>query len=240
VTRRGRCRGFTLLEVVVALALLSLLVSVVYGGFATAVKAYEAAEQRGDASARLRSVSEFLRRSLGGAFPLAIASGGNWELAFEGGRDRLRFVADLPAWVGVGGLHELVLESDGRGEDGQLVLRRRPLVVGRDGAIDGDYEDHVLLESLSSLRLRYFGSVDRRAPREWRDDWPAGQRMPELVELRLADAASGDWPPVRVRPRVDTVRYQNADAPREPRPGQARTTPAAAGRGDAAEPETER
>jgi general secretion pathway protein J len=234
-------RGFTLLEVVVALALLSLLVSVVYGGFTTAVRAYDAAEQRGNASDRMRVVSAFLRRSLGGAFPLAIASSGDWEIAFEGARDRLRFVADLPAWIGVGGLHELVLETAGHGERAQLLLRRRPVVVGRSGTIEGDYEDHVLLESVTSVQLRYFGSVDRRAARQWRHDWPIGRRMPELVELRLADAASGEWPPVLVRPRVDTVRYQNArGAAVGRRADQPRTTPAAGDGGAAAEPEAAR
>ena len=127
------------------------------------------------------------------------------------------------------------------GERAQLLLRRRPVVVGRSGTIEGDYEDHVLLESVTSVQLRYFGSVDRRAARQWRHDWPIGRRMPELVELRLADAASGEWPPVLVRPRVDTVRYQNArGAAVGRRADQPRTTPAAGDGGAAAEPEAAR
>ncbi len=208
-----RARGFTLLEVVIALALLTLLVSVVYGGFSTAVRAYESAGERGDASARMRIISDYLRRSVGSAFPLAIASDSDWELVFEGTRERVRYVADLPTWVGIGGLHDVVIEVRREGAGDALLMRRRPLAVDSRGDLTGDYEDHVLLDEVSALSLRYYGSTDPRSAPAWYDEWSMGRSMPMLVELRVTGAGGESWPPVLVHPRVDTVRYQSVASP---------------------------
>jgi general secretion pathway protein J len=203
-----RSRGFTLLEVVVAIALFAMIMSVLYGGFATSVRAYEAAEVRIGAGARLRVVSAFLRRSLNGAFPLALVWRNERKLLFEGEPERVRYVSDLPAYLGFGGLHEIVIERERDGGEVHLVMRRRPLVIGEDGEIEGEFESRVLLEDLGELRFRFFGSDNERESPVWRERWPAGTRMPLLVELVVRDPDDTLWPAIVARPRVDTVRYQ--------------------------------
>ncbi len=217
---RARQRGFTLLEVVVAVALFALLMGLVYGGLGTAVKAHEAAGERVDQGARLRVVSGFLRRSLGSAFPMALAGRREWRMLFEGDAERVRYVADLPGYLGLGGLHEIELLARRDGEDNTLVMRRRPLTIDEEGQPAGEFQERLLLERFGGLALRYFGADDERSPPRWRNDWPAGQRMPELVEVRIQDATGEPWPPLVVQPKVDTVRYQGTGAVAIGSPGQ--------------------
>ena len=103
--------GFTLIEVLLATMLLAAGLAL---GFAT-VRAAGATAERGEAMAarneRMRAVSEFLRSRIGGAqgivFRLDPASG--QAQRFTGDAHSMRFVADLPDYLGRGGphLHEL-------------------------------------------------------------------------------------------------------------------------------------
>lgn len=213
-------RGFTLLEVVVAMALFAFVMGLVYAGIGTAVRAYDAAELRTETASRMRVLSTLLRRSLGGAFPLAIPAQRDWQLLFEGDAARVRYVADLPGHVGVGGLHEIVLDV-ARGERQRLQLHRRPLSIAADGSLEGSFDTRVLLDDIGSLRLRYFGRDDDAQQATWREQWPAGKRMPELIEIRIEDARAQPWPALVVRPRVDALRYLGAgvEVPDDSRPG---------------------
>ena len=97
--------GFTLIEVLLATMLLAAALTL---AFAT-LRAAGATAQRGEAMAarneRIRAVSEFLRRRIGGAqgivFDLDQASGASRR--FGGEMERMRFVSDLPDYLGRGG-----------------------------------------------------------------------------------------------------------------------------------------
>ncbi len=204
---RVRGRGFTLIEVVVSIALFALVMGIVYSGFTTAVRAYDAAESRVDEIERVRVVSAFIRRSVGGAHALAIAVRRQWQLQFDGDSRRLRYVADLPGYVGVGGLHELLLELEPGDGQNDLVMRRRPLQIGRSGELQGELETRVLAEDIDGFAVRFFGSPDGKDEPAWRDDWSSAKHTPLLVELTITPANGPPWPVLQVRVRVDAVRY---------------------------------
>src|SRR5690606_25228401 len=111
-------RGFTLLEILLATTLLAAGLAL---GFAT-LRAATATVDRGEALAdrteRMRAVEGFLRRRLASATPIAFAIEDDTGrmIRFIGEPDRVRFVADLPNYLGRGGphLHDIaVLDGDG-------------------------------------------------------------------------------------------------------------------------------
>ena len=59
-----RQQGFTLLELVVAITLMGLVLVVLYSGLRLGLNGWDSGERRAEASNRLRSVQEFLRRQL--------------------------------------------------------------------------------------------------------------------------------------------------------------------------------
>lgn len=213
-------RGFTLIEVVVSIALFALLMGVVYSGFSIAVRAYDAAESRVGKIERMRLISAFIRRSLSGAQALALADGGEWALQFEGAADRIRYVADLPGYVGISGLHEIVLELEPSGEQHDLVMRRRVLSTDRDGQVLGDFDTRVLAEGIEAFSLRFYGAensggegvADGVVEPTWQDAWQAVKNMPLLVELSVTPFGEPPWPLLQVQPRIDAIRYVRLSA----------------------------
>ncbi|RYY94793.1 MAG: prepilin-type N-terminal cleavage/methylation domain-containing protein, partial [Comamonadaceae bacterium] len=120
--RAANAAGFTLIEVLLATGLLAVGLAL---GFAT-LRAAGATAQRGEAMAdrneRIRAVSDFLRRRIGGAqgivFELDPATGASKR--FEGDANTMRFVADLPDYLGRGGPH-LHAFGVGRGDEAHRV-----------------------------------------------------------------------------------------------------------------------
>ena len=69
LTPAGRRRGFTLLELLVALAIVGALLALAFGSLRVGLAAWRQGDDRAEAHAHLRSLSEVLARSVAAAFP---------------------------------------------------------------------------------------------------------------------------------------------------------------------------
>lgn len=199
-----RARGFTLVEVLLATALLAAGLAI---AFAT-LRAANATVQRGEVLAqrneRIRAVSGFLRARLSAARPVvfAIDPGSGFAYRFRGDARSLEFVADLPDYLGRGGpyLHRIEMQR-GAGGTQRLVVSFH-MVQG--GAVVGDGRDardiapEVLADGLRSVEIRYRGLRVDGGAAEWQSRWDQGDGMPLQVELRLRDADGRAWPPLLV------------------------------------------
>lgn len=193
-------RGFTLIEVLLATVLLAAGLALAF----TTLRAATATAQRGEAMAqrneRMRAVAGFLRARLVAVKPLAfgIDQDTGLPLRFIGEPDRMRFVADLPAYLGHGGpyVHEVfVAQGQGGTDDAvdlMLVLSvRQPLGVSAAGEAD---PPEPLARDLQSVRFRYRALDAEGRPGDWQDQWPARERLPMQVEITVRDGEGRAWP----------------------------------------------
>lgn len=214
-------RGFTLLEALAGLAVFSLVVVVLFSGYRLAARSWESAERAHEASAEFRIASEFMRRHLGKAFPLAISERGSWRLWFQGSREHVIFVTEMPAYLGHGGMYQMTLAVDDDEDALHRVSVSRRLLhpeaePGRAGTDDGP---KVLIDGLSEAGFAFYGSPRRGAEPGWYARWERAERLPSLVRLRLADAETGAWPELVMRLHADGLRYQRSVAPAAPGQG---------------------
>ena len=100
----ARARGFTLLELVIALTLLALMASVLYGALGFAGRSWEGGEAKAEATAGMRLSHGFLRTQLEAQHPLRMRKIPEFPLLFTGTREELRFAAPLPARITGGGI----------------------------------------------------------------------------------------------------------------------------------------
>ena len=191
-----RVRGFTLLEVLLATSLLAAALAL---GFAT-LRAAGATAQRGEALAdrneRIRSVSDFLRRRISGAqgivFELDPGTGASKR--FEGDGDSMRFVADLPDYLGRGGPH-LHAFGLGRGSAGGLALlvAFRMVQAGQVDMGGAPRPPAPLAEDLRQVRFAYRSLTGNGELGPWEAAWEDPARLPLQVRVQIADAR-GPWP----------------------------------------------
>ena len=193
---RHRASGFSLLEVLLATTLLAVAMLL---GFAT-LRAAGATAQRGEALAerneRIRAVSDFLRRRIGGAqgivFELDPATGASKR--FEGDADSMRFVADLPDYLGRGGphLHALGL---GRSVAGGLDLLVDFRMVQAGQVLPGSAArpPEPLAEGLRQVRFAYRGLDGKGGFGPWETTWEDPRMLPVQVRVQVRDAR-GPWP----------------------------------------------
>ena len=208
-----RSRGFSLMEVLAALALLALLLAGVYSGIRTAsrsVSAGSAAVERLDA---VRSAQQFLRRELAQAMTQQLAKnpGNDEAIFFKGDARSMSFVAPLPGYLGRLGPQAQTLELVDNGKGGRrLQVRFALLPPGGQPLAPGPPQ--VLLEDLREGGFQYRGFDAQGRVGAWSSDWPQGSRLPQLVRIDLRLAGTGYWPQLTVPLRVDASANQRAFA----------------------------
>jgi general secretion pathway protein J len=201
--------GFTLVEVLVSLALVALLSLLLLQGAwtATRMSRHLAAAER---QASVQAVRDHLRRTLEDA---VAGIGAGRSAAFAGGPDRLLLVTDSERTVEAGGQMRVHLGlapsatglapsttgpgAPGPGVPGLDLVEAR----GLDRGVRAEAaRPEPLLRGVAGWSLRYYG---RRGPTPlatWGETWDVGDRLPFLVSVTVA-FPQGDpraWAPLAV------------------------------------------
>jgi general secretion pathway protein J len=197
--------GFTLIELTVALVLLALIGSVLYGSLSLAGDSWNRGEAKAQRVNEMRSAQDFLRRTLTAQHPLRFQKVIEKPLYFLGTRESLSYAAPLPGRAG-GGMYYFRLTASGEGDNGRLMLARVIPDYAAQAVPDfGSAESTVLATGISSVRFGYFGrdpgSADSVAP-TWRDRWDDPQRLPDLIRVDVTLGGGVGWPTLVVEPRI--------------------------------------
>jgi len=198
-------KGFTLIELTVALVLLALLSAVLFGSLGLAGTSVDRGEAKADATSGMRLAYAFLRANLEEQHPLRMRKINEFPLLFAGERDELRYAAALPPRVASGGIwffRLAVLKNDARSP---LVLERSlPDLSALEMPVFREPERSVLAQDIASIKISYFGrdpgANDSTAP-TWRDRWEDTQRLPVLIRIDIEPKQGAPWPSLIVSPR---------------------------------------
>lgn len=200
-----RAAGFTLFEVLAALALLSLLLLGVYSGVRSATHTVASGELKIEQLDEVRSSQQFLRRELMQAMaqPIAHDDNGN-NIFFVGSSDEMRFVAPLPGYLGRLGpqLIDVKLVSDDKGKQLVASLAEMP----PDGSpLRPLGEPQVLVDGVVDGHFSYRGMNAQGQPMDWQDDWTFTGNMPSIVDIKLTLANGREWPLLSAPLRVNAA-----------------------------------
>ncbi len=181
---RSRQAGFTLMELLLATALIALIMSMAYGGFRAGVRASASGEDLIEETNRIRVVHQFLRRQIAHVRPLIIEQDGDLLIRFEGESERMRFVAPMPGYLSFGGpyVQELRLE---RGDEGMDLVFAYAMLNGYEpGDLDAD-PPITLIENVGSARFEYLGFTEDGQETRWVDGWEEPDTIPLSIALGL-------------------------------------------------------
>lgn len=197
-----RARGFTLLELLIAMSLTSIILVLLYSGFDIGIKSWDRGQARADRLNELRLAQDFLRRQLRQSVTVYRNDPRDGRvLYFYGEPDRVGWVAPMLRYLGLGGLYYVELDRVGDPDDGQLRLRWYPYNPNDEEIrIDDEelVEQTVLLDGVSDFSIDYLGPGETfEDEMEWSDRWENPQLRPTLVRLNL-NLRDADWPPLTV------------------------------------------
>lgn len=182
--------GFTLVEVLIAVAIVAGVLAVALGAARVGLAAWRQGDARAEGLQHARSVALLLDQMVSAAYPYRVGTGDGGRLAFEGEPERLAFVTTAPAVMLPVPIAFVALRLE-RDEGGLSVLQgalpaREPFqdltLALRDAAVRG-------------VRFRYRRTEDGT----WTDRWSGAneQSLPAAVEVTLT-TARGAHPPVTI------------------------------------------
>lgn len=203
----GRQSGVTLVEIVVALAIVALTLGIAAGGMRLLGRSGERGTEVVARHDVLSRGIDVLRRDIARIERIAWKRGEAPELVFHGEADRLTFVAVEPSFPTEAGPYFLIY-SIRQGPNGAVLTRERApyqasvpdlrRLAGGDSA--------VVIEGPYRLRFQY---LERKEGRQrWVPEWADPQGLPELISLEIVGLTKGgaSMPPLVFRPRVDAER----------------------------------
>lgn len=181
---RSRSAGFTILELLVSLALIAVLVNSLAGGLHLGRRAWETArtgEELDDGEAAMHGVSVLISK----AFSVSAVNNQRVvQLIFIGDAHNLEFVS----------------LSEGEAQRGGLILTQLGVKSGKKTALHlwtalyrantalamkrEDMRDDMVLDGIGDFKLAYFGADIGQLP-QWKDLWQNQQSMPKLISIRF-------------------------------------------------------
>ena len=189
--------GFTLIEVLLATALLAAALALGFATLSAATATVRRGEQLAQANERMRAVAGFLRTRIASARAIGfmVDPDSGAPIRFVGTPERMRFVADLPDYLGRGGpyLHDISVVGDERDHIGLQVVFAQ---VQNAAAIaeSSPRKPETLADGLASVQFRYRALDATGKLGDWQERWIDSDRLPLQVSVRITPAAGAPWP----------------------------------------------
>lgn len=202
-----RVSGFTLVEILVAVTLLSMIMLAMNGALRTIGQTESRVDQRLTRTDDMRWTVQLLQHILGRVSgqldqPQQVGQGLS-TVRFRASADHIEWVGIMPARPGVGGRYFFRLQLEVVADNSrQLVLRFVPWSPGVQAPDWGSATSRILGGRITQFSVQAQGLPPRGLmgvpagwPQGWVDGWPPTDVLPDRIRLVLVDA-QGAWPDI--------------------------------------------
>ncbi|MEI7840412.1 MAG: prepilin-type N-terminal cleavage/methylation domain-containing protein [Methylococcaceae bacterium] len=207
----NKSHGFTLIEVLIGMTLLSLMVVLLFSSLTIGAKSWEQGEKKITDVNEIAVVQQFFNHHLAHATP-------QWNdfdpekdrlFSFQGKKETLQFVAAFPASAERAGLQLFLLELKEKDKQRFISVTLTPFFPLAEGA-EWFQDDVELVRGVQNFELAYFGLNDETGEFMWHNEWLNKEQQPRLVRILLELDDGRYLPEMIVALNVDSS-YSNAD-----------------------------
>jgi general secretion pathway protein J len=210
---RSRESGFTLIEVLVGLAISSLILVGLSAAMASVNRAFDRTAESISSQNEVSAALDVAGSDISRIEPARETTTPNGRFQFSGRSSELVYVlAERPA-NNKEGLYWVRLQIVEKDKQSQLIRSRAPYNSAGSSAIAWT-DDVILLEDSSTIEFAY--RAPRRGLRDWAGEWNDSSSLPEQVRITITDTATER---LRVPHFVETLKIEtnslciNPDAP---------------------------
>ena len=167
--------GFTLLELLISLSILSLLSILVLNGINTGVVSSHKISKKMQSIETLQSLDGLFRKQIGALIPIEISDGDGSKIYFSGDHNGIRFLAP--------------------GENGP---QRYAILSDKENMIrfsQGVLQKTVNTYQIGPHHLSFFGTLSGEMEARWHQKWKDQTNTPKLIRLTIDNAF-----PITVKP----------------------------------------
>lgn len=194
--RRDR-RGFTLLEMIVALSIVAVIAAAIVVALRLAGGSIERGEGESREMARLRAGIAILERTIRSADPSPLPGDDLGKGFFLGERTRVRFLSTVPLFGDPAGGFRLLSFSAGEGAaggEGLSVAEASPFRPDGAGAWEGEEGKRVFLPGATEVAFSYSQGPSPEGEWEWAEGWIAAEKegLPAAVRVEFTTSPGGE------------------------------------------------
>jgi general secretion pathway protein J len=202
-------RGFTLIEVLIAMTLLSLMVVLLFGSLKICADSWEKGESKIAQVNEVAVVYSFFQRHLSAAKPLRNDFTDPPIFSFQGAEQTLEFVGEFPASAGKAGLQLFSLELKRQDDEQFIDVALTPFFPAAEGQ-ELNKEEVTLVKHVKKFTLTYFGSEEGLTDSGvWQNEWLDKEGLPQLVKISIELDNGIFWPDMIIGLKVTAINDAN-------------------------------
>lgn len=191
---RSRTAGFTLLEIMVAMLLLTVIITSSTSLLFLNIRGWDALSADSEQALDEVLISERINGSLRNLMPIIRQTPAGRRLLFLGEAKQLHFVSTAPQQFRSGGLFEYLLREEPDNENRlALVLYYTPYRPdATEFVLPNEGSKRTLIADTGGISFSYYGSKKRIGQPEWSDSWESElESYPQFVKLTQSRDRAG-------------------------------------------------
>ena len=193
-TLKDQDRGFTLLELVISLTIVTVIVVIVFGALRIGIRAWEKGERDVDIRQRQRIVLDLIKRQLASTCVGDVWAKDQQMVPLKGDSKSIEFVSQIPLTPGrpFGMVFvKYAVKREKSGDREQLAFYERNVALpgkrGADSPEEGDFFE--LMSGMKSMVFEYLKERPGEAASTWQNSWDpqVDAGIPRAVRITLEE-----------------------------------------------------
>lgn len=199
--------GFTLLELLVSIVILSLIITISYSAFQVGSRSWQASAKFISENSTIRFAEDFIRKKIEQLYPIYWNDGVQKRIAFLGEEDGVKFIAPAPQGREVEEYYEYyIVKQYIEHNELSLFLYFEPHDPSAQAfKVSKESPYRQIMSKLNSVEFFYYGSQGNNKEDDWNQVWE--DTTPEFPSIVKISATSEDkreyWLDVTVEPRSE-------------------------------------